>query len=284
MSGRRASGPEGDRDVGMSPGGGGGGGGGGGANAPRTDPVSRSLAGKGSGGGGGGAGSGEGSVTDMPPDTLGQRGGTQAGFRPGSQSVVTALVLLVSSGMVYGMRQYGRAAGMDLTRIVEIDYPLDRVGAPNADHIRIMADLERSGSPVQIPSERIHKNPFLLAAAPTPDDGADLEPADTSGDRQAAEARRAREDRAALVQSTFEGLQLHSVIAGRVPVARINDEMVKIGDRVAGLFMVIAIGDRVVGLEADGEIFMLDFEQVPVQAPRGNARQTKPGAKPAPRR
>lgn len=56
-------------------------------------------------------------------------------------------------------------------------------------------------------------------------------------------------------------LKLHSVVGGRVPVARLGDQTVKVGDVVLELFTVTAIGGRSVALTVDGETYNLVMDE-----------------------
>ena len=53
------------------------------------------------------------------------------------------------------------------------------------------------------------------------------------------------------------------MIGGRVPVAQISGDLVRIGDRIGEYFVVVAIEGRLVRLEADGREFTLTLDDGP---------------------
>lgn len=172
-----------------------------------------------------------------------------------SHNAVTALVLLVSAVMLYGMRQAGMRSGMTFKEM-KIDYKREEVSpALLAAQRRVLMDLQRSEKPAQIPSNKLAKNPFELL---------DATPAPMTEDRSLAEAQRRAEmdrqskaERLLKVQTSLSALQLRSVMEGRVPLARINDQTVRVGDTVAEIFKVARIDGRSVDLVADGQTYTL---------------------------
>jgi len=199
-----------------------------------------------------------------------------------SHNTVTALVLLVSAIMLYGMRQAGMRSGMTFKE-VKIEYQREEVSpAMQAAQRRILEDLARSERPVQIPADKLTKNPFELGAiaaataAPTEDQSL------AEAQRQAELARQARAERLEKIQSTLATLHLKSVMEGRVPLARINDQTVRVGDVVAELFTVSRIDGRRVELTADGQAFRLEMAES--RADPYSAPPTKTGAATSPGR
>jgi hypothetical protein len=169
-----------------------------------------------------------------------------------SRSVGMLLVVLVAGGTLMIMRQFGLGSRLKLVDI-KISYPLDN--ARKADvfkHQRMLADLRDSSDAPQVPLKDVKKNPFLLglqsdiAAAP------DKKPS-TPFDQEEFE----RQQRMQLIQTTFDGLRLNSVVGGAVSVARISGKSVRVGDSVAGLFVVKAIHGRTVELSADDVVYEL---------------------------
>jgi hypothetical protein len=77
--------------------------------------------------------------------------------------------------------------------------------------------------------------------------------------RLAEMARRDREQRALGITQALEGVVLHGVMAGRIPLARVNGETVQVGDRVAEFFTVAAIHGRSIDLEADGQVYSVEM-------------------------
>lgn len=199
-----------------------------------------------------------------------------------SHNTVTGLVLLVSAVMLYGMRQAGMRSGMTFTE-VKIDYQREEVSpAMQAAQRRILDDLQRSERPVQIPAEKLAKNPFELGsttatAAPASEDQSLAE-----AQRQAEMARQARADRLEQIQSGLAMLHLKSAMEGRVPLARINDQTVRVGDTVGEFFTVKRIDGRSVELAADGQTYTLTMSES--RADPGAAPTTKTGRATAPAR
>lgn len=196
-----------------------------------------------------------------------------------SHNTVTALVLLVSAVMLYGMRQAGMRSGMTFTE-VKIDYQREEVSpAMQAAQRRILEDLQRSERPVQIPADKLAKNPFELTsvtATAAPSEDRSL----AEAQRQAEAARQARAEHLEKIQSTLATLHLKSVMEGRVPLARINDQTVRVGDTVGEFFKVTRIDGRSVELTAEGQAFVLEMSET--RADPYSAPPTKTGRATAP--
>jgi hypothetical protein len=177
----------------------------------------------------------------------GGAGAGRARPRVNAHNLITLGVMLVSSGMVYGMRQYAMGAGIKYAK-VDINYPLDGPVKSTGDDQRILADLRRSEVPLQVPADQLQKNPFMLNAnakvvAPTP--------GPKGPDRQEQ------------LRTALGKLALRSVMDGKTPVARINDELVRVGDKVGGVFTVTGIHGRTVELSAEGAVFTLGMPDRP---------------------
>jgi len=191
-----------------------------------------------------------------------------------TQSLIVLALVAISGGMLYGMRTYGMRSGITFKE-VKIDFTADASTAKAANYQRIMTDLERAGKPVQIPGERLRKNPFMLGAAPAPTDpGVDQN--ELAAKQREELARVQRERHAADVATALSTLQLHSVMAGRVPVARVNDQTVKVGDKLAEFFTVLSIAGRELELESEGQTYVLSMDDT--QGPR---KKGEPPRKPA---
>ncbi|RMH26785.1 MAG: hypothetical protein D6693_06555 [Planctomycetota bacterium] len=177
--------------------------------------------------------------------------GTSASTRLSNGSLILLLTVLVAGGVLYIMRQFGLGSGLTLVDM-QIDYPIDGPKPSEVDeHRRVIAALRDSAHAVQVPLEEVKKNPFRL----------NLQEEDAAPVAQArptiSEEERRRRQRADLIQTTLAGLELNSVIAGSVPIARISGENVRVGDLVKGLFLVREIRGRSVVLSADGETYTL---------------------------
>jgi hypothetical protein len=70
-------------------------------------------------------------------------------------------------------------------------------------------------------------------------------------------------------------LVLHSVMGGKRPLARIDDETVTVGDTVAEYFTVTEISGRSVTITADGESFTLTM-QAGNMPPAGGSGKRRP--------
>lgn len=191
-----------------------------------------------------------------PPAGLGASGGffTEAEAEPKTRlsgPMLLVIVVALAGGVLLAMRQLGLGPRLSMLE-VKIDYPLDGETKANKNHKAILNDLKSSGIE-QVPLEKVQMNPFewksLAAQEPVVAGPKEEDPAEV--------ARRALEARRVYVKDSLSRLQLNSVLAGRVPVARISGELVKVGDVLGGVFTVKTITGRAVELEADGERFTL---------------------------
>jgi len=109
----------------------------------------------------------------------------------------------------------------------------------------------------QVPIEYVKKNPFDMGLAAVADGAGSQRQQDEMVKRLSAELGR---------------LKLQSIVSGRMPIAMINDQMCRVGDRV-GSFTVTAIrqAELAVDLAAAGLTFNLTME----------AKQTVKGVQPA---
>jgi len=168
---------------------------------------------------------------------------------------VLAFMLILAGGGIFAMRKLGLGVSSG-AQVIEIS--IDSTAAPKVDAHRftqLMAELEAGDRPVQIDDSKLGRSPFELSV-----ELADVEvdgPGETEAQRMAREAEQARlraqAERAKLIQSTLQTLKLYSVVGGRTPAARINEQIVREGDLVADLFLVKKILARTVILEADDQ-------------------------------
>lgn len=184
------------------------------------------------------------------------------------QVVVAVLLVAGAVACIFAMRQFGLGPATALAEF-DVQYRSDAVtNSAAAGHI--LADLERSRRAVQVPAERIKSDPFELAAtaAPqTPRDDADAR-SRLEAERRAEQERLAAEARAKTLNDAFGKLHLQSVMEGSVPVARISDQVVRVGMKVGEHFTVASIEGREVTLTADGRTFTLTIDADAVK-PRG---------------
>lgn len=177
-----------------------------------------------------------------------------------TQNFVIGAVIVVSIGALYAMRLYGMGAGITF-QTVPIDYQLEKSAARlTAEQRRILNDLQLSGTPIRIAMGHLRKNPFHLDSeageviGPRP--GPILDPGD-----KAAELER-------VIASSFARLELHGVMNGKIPIARINGKTVRVGDTVESTFVIKAIHDRTVELEAtNGKVYALTIGEAPNDGP-----------------
>ncbi|HBS28820.1 MAG TPA: hypothetical protein DEB06_05080 [Phycisphaerales bacterium] len=168
--------------------------------------------------------------------------------------LVLLIVVVAASGSLYAMRRMGKAGHLKMLDI-KIDYPVEgATRIATSDHVVLMNDLRTTGEVPQVPLDEVQMNPFEwrgLEVVTTVPGGRSIDPAEA--------ARLERERRAAQINDAFKRLSLNSVIGGRIPVARISGQMVRVGDTVGEFFRVTEIGGREARLEADGRVFTLSL-------------------------
>lgn len=165
--------------------------------------------------------------------------------------LVLLLVVAVAAGVLLGMRQMGMGPKLALADI-KIDYPIEGPApTAGADHERILADLQTGHGVKRVPPDMVQTNPFAWRSllpkdkpAAQPQDPMDL-------------SRRQAEERRAKITDAAAQLVLNSLMGGRVPMARIDGQLVRVGDRVGEYFTVASIAGRTVELHADDQVFTL---------------------------
>jgi len=186
-----------------------------------------------------------------------------------TQTILLALVLAVSGGALYTMRRVGMKSGMTFD-VVNVEYQQeDAERAKSYD--RIMADLARVQEPLDVALGEFGKSPFMLdvkaTAAVAPGVAGDpVAAGDSAADRAAREAEAKRAE----VAARLSELRLHSVMDGRVPLARIDDRTVRVGDAVGEHFVVESIQGRSVTLRGGSELFVLSMEQAQAAQPKSS--------------
>jgi hypothetical protein len=187
-------------------------------------------------------------------------GGSATSPKRGGMYVVLLALVVVGGGVLYGMRLVGLGPLKQLADAqVNVDYNLNDAGASKtAEHQKVLAELNANQVAVQVPLEKVQRNPFRMASALSkPAD--DIQPDDGSA-KAADKQRQSASARKLAIRTAFDGLKLNSVIAGSVPIARINGETIRVGDSVAEYFIVVSITGRGVELEADGQPFTLSID------------------------
>ncbi len=196
-----------------------------------------------------------------------------------TQTIILILVLGVSATALFSMRQLGLRSGVQFEEV-----KLDGAG-PDAEkaksYERIMADLQRLQTPLDVALGEFGKSPFMLETSKTQVTAQGEIVSELSPEERAALiAREAAANRLAEIQDKATQLEVNGILAGRVPIARINNHAYRIGDVVDEFFKVTAIDGRSVTVEADGETFVLTMDITPDRTPkRSPARIGKPEGK-----
>jgi len=189
------------------------------------------------------------STPDDDPDATGFAHLRDEGPKRSSTSVLALIALTVVSGaMLWGMRHLGTRGSINLVDI-SIDYPLAEGGADTTDHVEVIRALNASSEIPQVAPQNIAMNPFTWKAAP--------KNTVATEDRSAELARREAERLMRALESSAQALKLNSVMRGRVPVANVSGEMVRVGDMIDDTFTVTRIEGREVDIEAEGRTWTL---------------------------
>jgi hypothetical protein len=146
------------------------------------------------------------------------------------QTVALAFMLVVTAGGVLGMRHLGHANGMTMEE-VSFNYtpPTDEL---NRTYARIMDDLARAQRPLTVTLSEVQDAPFSfvkphrVAQAATPFVTPVVNPMDALHRQLTGEA---------------EMIKLQSVLGGKVPIARIDGETLKVGDTINETFVIKTI-------------------------------------------
>jgi len=167
------------------------------------------------------------------------------------------IIIGVSVILVFAMRKLGVSQKLDLPDI-KIDYPIEQadLSVIKKDHEKLIRQLNRTGEVVQVPLEQVQMNPFALPVEATAANNEPVKPG-TSPEDLAAKARSAHEKE---IQSKLASLKINSILSsGRVPVANISGQVVRVGDLIGELFIVGKIQGRSVTLVSDGKEYELSL-------------------------
>ena len=187
-----------------------------------------------------------------------------------TQHVLIVTTLVLSVGMIYGMRRYGMQSGLKFDT-TEVAYTRDDANHKRAAEFQKLV-AQMGASDKELPT--VDKNPFKLMGAEAGGATVDAGPV---VDEAAEKAKRLAAERARTLETEFTALKLGSIMMGRVPLARINDELVRVGDVAGENFKIVAIEPQTVTLVADGRKYTLTLaEEAPV---KGRAPKAKDGAK-----
>lgn len=162
--------------------------------------------------------------------------------------MITSSVLVIAS-----MRLLNRPiATAEATETISYDRP-DIDPKRQAQQERMLASLQNTQTNLNVDPKMLGYTPMLTrerkvdpvtAAAPVP--------------KQIDPAEKARQELASKRKTEFEKLELSGTTLGRVPVARINGELFKIGDKVGEIFTIKAITQRTVELTHQDSTFVLE--------------------------
>ncbi|MBL8886973.1 MAG: hypothetical protein JNK16_09950 [Phycisphaerales bacterium] len=178
-----------------------------------------------------------------------------------TQHVIIVTTLALSVALIYGMRRYGMQSGLKFN-IADLSYKRDESQHRRAEGFqRVMAELNAMNHQS---TEGVRLNPFKLMGAEAGDAKAEPTPRDDSADI----ARRKSEERSKKLADELATFKLGSIMKGRVPLARINDELVRVGDRVGENFTVVSIQPLSVTFEADGKKFTIELAEEGAAKPR----------------
>ncbi|MEM1331021.1 MAG: hypothetical protein AAGG07_10710 [Planctomycetota bacterium] len=141
--------------------------------------------------------------------------------RISQQTVLLAGIIVVGGGLLFGMRKFGMGPGLSFAD-VSVDYqPGQENSELAAEYERVMALLDRSSEPTQVPAQRLARDPFVLAAREMVVEQAAEDPNDPA----IAMARLRAE-----VSDAASRIKIQSVMGGRVPLVRIGDRTLKAGE------------------------------------------------------
>lgn len=213
-----------------------------------------------------GGGSGGEGQADAPAPSKQRRGFP-------TQHLVTLLVFVAGGGALVAMRQYGMGAGMKFDTAVKIDYVETASRKRTPEQERILNDLERGVTATTPQASDIEKNPFKLVVAPPPVATA-VGPDPDADAKRSAEEQKHRQD---AIASALTGVVLNSVMGGAAPMARVNGDIVRVGDKVSEYFTVAAIQGRSILLAADGQVYIVQMSQEPDVKPQPQVRPRTPG-------
>ncbi len=181
------------------------------------------------------------------------------------QTIVTMVILGVSAGAIFGMRKLGMQAGIAFGD-QKIDYtPPDSEKARTYE--RIMGDLSRIQTPLDVALGEFGNSPFMLKQDVPATPGLETPKGPTPEQAAADEAKRKAEQRLADLQDKASKIKLQGVMGGSRPLARIDGETVRVGDKIGEDFVVRKIEGRQVVLTAEKKEFVLELDMTP-QGPK----------------
>ncbi|MFG0286493.1 MAG: hypothetical protein ACF8R7_18925 [Phycisphaerales bacterium JB039] len=162
------------------------------------------------------------------------------------QAMAVGLVLIVAAGALFLMRREGTKVGIEWDSAPLVIVPPETKGQKLENEDEILAALAETGPPDQIPAENIKNDPFILVDGQTETRAAGPV---TDPSKAAIERRRVE------IQAAVGRVHVQSIILGRVPIAKINGKLLRVGDVVEEFLRITRIEDRTVFLTVDGQVF-----------------------------
>ncbi len=204
----------------------------------------------------------------MTPEDLAGKRGSRAG-KASTQIVILLLVVAVSAIALWWMRKEGTRVGVTFAEL-KVDY-----SEPDAEkartYARIMADLSRIQSPLDVALGEFGNSPFMLDTGKpviSPSGQVTMPTGPSPEEAAARQAAEKAEARRLELESSLSSIRLQSVMDGRIPLARINDSTVRVGDTIGTFFLVTKIEGRGVTVTADGQEFTLTINERNTDAPK----------------
>jgi hypothetical protein len=187
------------------------------------------------------------------------------------QPVVLAIVVAVSGIALYAMRAFTLSSRFDF-QAREVNYDGEASRAQSSMYARVMGDLARIEKPLSVDLTGVSRTPFRFVG-----DG-ELAPevTTTMGQIDNPDLIAAKEKRRekAVLTAKLGKLEVQSVMSGRRPLARINNETYQVGDVVSETFTVTAIEGRSVTLRASDWQWQLSMEESTSSNKRKNASKS----------
>lgn len=220
-------------------------------NSDQAGPVG-GVAGGVSGGGGGAA--------------LGGLGFGQAKARSLrlTQGIMIALLVGVSGALLFAMNKIVKKTAIDFDGAAFESFTPD--AKLQQEYEEVMASLRSAQTPVQLALLDLPRGPFVQRYVVKPAQQTASTPQTTiapvaaaPGESEAQRTARLIKQRQQQVLAELSKLTLHSVMGGRRPIAKINEELVTVGDMVADQFTVVSIEGRSVTLQAYDANYVLEM-------------------------
>ncbi len=187
---------------------------------------------------------------------LNAAGSKRANWGVPTQLAVLGLLLVVSMAAIMAMRHFGtRTANADQIKPAKVDYTLDGLSAAAAaEQQRIVADLKRSVTPRANEYGRLPRNPFTLTEV-------EVEALDNPEDTSAEQSAKAQAEHEAAVKAEVASVQLQAVMGGSRPIARVNGNFLKVGERIGQHLTIAAIHGRSIEVTADGQTYVIEMAE-----------------------